>query len=282
MFLALAGLLGGPARPCSGPTRPSSATGWTRCGPWPGGCLRSPASRAISRLSTPRSSPRSSSRPSQPLPFSRRRVFNVGGDFEWSGEPGPVDFLCPPRLWHHLGYAYLVESTGVARDLRRGRPSARRRRDARHPDPGRASAGLRATEELFFRDPPLFSITGVVSEVRPHARVNRRNAYWRMFGIDLPHPLPARWPGRGPLADWKAHVGLGVNTDFRAKWTELLRQVWLGLENFGKHLGRQPDGPLVHRVAVQGDQGHAATTAVAAGSWPGRSSCTSPCSAGST
>ena len=50
---------------------------------------------------------------------------------------------------------------------------------------------LRTTEELFFRDPPLFSIAGIVSEARPQARVNRRNAYWRMFGFDLPHPLPA-------------------------------------------------------------------------------------------
>jgi hypothetical protein len=40
--------------------------------------------------------------------------------------------------------------------------------------------------ELFFRDPPLYSITGVTSEMRPHARVARRNAYWRMFGFDLP------------------------------------------------------------------------------------------------
>jgi len=105
------------------------------------------------------------------------------------------------------------------------------------------AAWLRATEELFFRDPPLFSITGIASEARPMSRVTRRNAYWRMFGMDLPHQLPS-WPGcGGERRDWKAHVGLGVNADFTAKWAELLRQVWLGLENSLNTSGANPTDP---------------------------------------
>jgi hypothetical protein len=132
-------------------------------------------------------------------------------------------------VWHHLMYAYLVESSGVfevfAEVMRRlvvgesvgvlTPPSVK---------------WVRATEELFFREPPLFSIQGVVSELRPSARVNRRNAYHRMFGLDLPHPVPARW-GPSTGTPWKQDTGAGVNTDFRAKWSELLRQVWLGIEN---------------------------------------------------
>ena len=36
---------------------------------------------------------------------------------------------------------------------------------------------VRTTEELFFRDPPLYSIAGITSEARPLSRVTRRNAY---------------------------------------------------------------------------------------------------------
>ncbi|WP_222268911.1 hypothetical protein [Modestobacter marinus] len=145
----------------------------------------------------------------------------------------------PGLLWHHLMYAYLIESTGalevfaeVVRRLVVGETLGQLSPES--------VKWVRATEELFFRDPPLFSIAGVTSELRPQARVNRRNAYWRMFGFDLPHPIPARWAPPTPDTPWKADVGAGVNTDFRSKWSELLRQVWLGLEHFTNTSGAKP------------------------------------------
>ena len=147
----------------------------------------------------------------------------------------------PGLVWHHLVYAYLVESTGtlevfaeVVRRLLVGETLGQLS--------PQSVKWLRTTEELFFRDPPLFSIAGVTSELRPQVRVNRRNAYWRMFGLDLPHPVPARWGSTGPAA-WKTDVGDGVNTDFRAKWSELLRQVWVGLENSGNTSGANATDP---------------------------------------
>jgi hypothetical protein len=145
-------------------------------------------------------------------------------------------------IWHHLVYAYLIESTGAlevfAEVLRRlvvgetlGQLSFE------------GTKWVRASEELFFRDPPLFSIAGLTSELRPRARVNRRNAYWRMFGLDLPHPIPALWAPPSPNTPWKHDVGAGINTDFRAKWSELLRQVWLGLENQVNTSGAKPTDP---------------------------------------
>ncbi len=101
-----------------------------------------------------------------------------------------------------------------------------------------ATRWLRTTEELFFRDPPLYSIQGIVSEMRPDQRVNRRNAYWRMFGLEPPHPIPSRWSRPGlPAEAWKQDTGGGVNSGFREKWTELLRQVWLGIENANNGIG---------------------------------------------
>jgi hypothetical protein len=163
---------------------------------------------------------------------------NATGPFEWSGVPV---FSCPPILWHHLIYAYLVESTGIveifAEVIRRlvvgetlGQLSAE------------SLSWARATEQLFYRDPPQFSIASVISEVRPYERTNRRNAYWRMFGMDLAHPVPPLWAREGPLADWKAQTG-PIGSDFRQHWHEFLRQVWLGVENRANATGPNPADP---------------------------------------
>lgn len=108
---------------------------------------------------------------------------------------------------------------------------------------GASLAWLRNTEELFFRDPPLFSVAGIVSDLRPVAAVGRRNTYWRMFGMDLPHPIPAGWPGAAEQGAWKANTGSGVNSDFLSKLTELLRQVWMGIENRENKNGPNPADP---------------------------------------
>jgi len=129
-------------------------------------------------------------------------------------------------IWRHLIYAYLVESTGVFEIL----AEVLRRYVVGETLPTPTTGTVvwaRATEELFFRDPPLFSAGGALtSQLRPVAAANRRNVYWRMFGLDLPHPIPGI--GGQP---WKRDVGATINVRFLELWNELLRQVWLGFEN---------------------------------------------------
>jgi hypothetical protein len=139
-------------------------------------------------------------------------------------------------IWHHLVYAYLIENTGaveifaeVVRRLVQG--------ETLEAPSVQALQWARATEELFFRDAPTFSIMSSSSQLRPDARSNRRNAYWRMLGMDLSHSIPPRWSGPLPDQSWKADTGNGVNTSFREKWSELLRQVWLGYENRRNFIG---------------------------------------------
>jgi hypothetical protein len=96
--------------------------------------------------------------------------------------------------WRHLAYVHLIESTGVFEVM----AEVLRRLLVGETLNTLSADGLRwvrATEELFFRDPPLFSISGVTSEIRPDDRINRRNCIWRMFNWDLPHPIPDRWVG---------------------------------------------------------------------------------------
>jgi hypothetical protein len=144
--------------------------------------------------------------------------------------------------WDHLIYAYLVESTGVfeifAEVLRR--LAVGETLNTLSPE---STRWARTTEELFFRPPPLYGIGGIVSEVRPYERLNRRNVYWRMFGFDLTHPVPAQWGQPVDPGGWKKDTGLGVNADFRTKWSELLRQVWLGVENRSNTSGANATDP---------------------------------------
>ncbi|MEU2253919.1 hypothetical protein [Nocardia xishanensis] len=159
-----------------------------------------------------------------------------------SGVSGTAPGYAPPAvgtseqvfLWDHLFYAYLIESTGAfeifAEVVRRYVVGETL------PAPRVATiAWARATEELFFRDPPLFRVGGLTSQLRPDARVNRRNAYWRMFGLDLPHAA-AGVSGQ----PWKQDAGATGTIRFIEIWNELLRQVWLGIENERNSSGANP------------------------------------------
>ena len=156
-----------------------------------------------------------------------------------AGTSAAQAILGPSPLWDHLMYAYLIEATGIfeifADVVRRYVVGETL------PTPSAESvAWVRSTEELFFRDPPLFSTSGgLSSQLRPDAAINRRNAYWRMFGLDLPHPV-----GRGVTGQpWKRDVGPTINSRFLELWNELLRQVWLGYENDTNTSGAKATDP---------------------------------------
>jgi hypothetical protein len=141
----------------------------------------------------------------------------------------------PPPVWDHLVYGYLIESTGIFEIL--GEVVRRYVVGETLPTPSMDTlVWVRSTEELFFRDPPLFGIGGLTSQLRPEARINRRNAYWRMFGLDLPHPIGMGIDGQ----PWKRDVGETANERFLELWNELLRQVWLGIEHDKNTSGANP------------------------------------------
>ena len=81
---------------------------------------------------------------------------------------------------------------------------------------------LRNTEELFYSDSAPFLITNVSSHIRSDLRASRRNAYQRMFGMDLNHGAD---DGK-PYTYIKAEA---ANSEFVATFEEFLREVWVGI-----------------------------------------------------
>ena len=142
-------------------------------------------------------------------------------------------------LWDHLIYAYMIENTRIYEIFRRviqeflygeklGVPGAL-------PITGSSPSQqwLRTAEELLYRDPPPFFITTVTSHVRGDIHGTRRNAYQRMFGMDLNHGTDDNKPYPYVKAE-------SANTAFVSTFEEFLREVWIGMENVNNTSGGNP------------------------------------------
>lgn len=136
----------------------------------------------------------------------------------------------PPSLWDHLIYAYMIENTRVYEIFRRVLEEYAYGERLGVPD-GAAQQWLRTTEQLFYSDPPPFQLYALTSSIRPDIRAVRRNAYQRMFGLDLNHGTDDNRPYPYPRAS-------AANTEFSPKFEELLREVWRATENARNSAGK--------------------------------------------
>jgi hypothetical protein len=146
-------------------------------------------------------------------------------------------------LWDHLIYAYMIENTRIYEIFRRVLREFLHGEKLGVPGtvPGRpgiletaeSQRWLRTTEELFYRDPPPFFITTITSHVRGDIQSTRRNAYQRMFGMDLNHGAEDNKPYPYTKAD-------AANNGFASTFEEFLREVWIGMENFNNTSGANP------------------------------------------
>lgn len=131
--------------------------------------------------------------------------------------PVPQQFL----NWDHLIYAYMIENTRVYEIFRRVVHEYRHGEKLGTPSEGTQN-WLRITEELFYSDSIPLLITNVSSHIRSDLRASRRNAYQRMFGMDLNHGSD---DGK-PYPYIKAEA---ANSEFVATFEEFLREVWVGI-----------------------------------------------------
>lgn len=141
----------------------------------------------------------------------------------------------PPGPWEHLIYAYLLENTGMVRIFRRVVEMYLLGEQLEVPGDV-TRQWVRSTEQLFLRDQPPFSISALTSQVRPDIEATRRNAYWRLLGMDLDHGGP---DGR-PVP--YAKVG-AANIDFVANFETLLSEVWQGYLNRVNTSGENASDP---------------------------------------
>jgi hypothetical protein len=147
-----------------------------------------------------------------------------------------TSFVVPPLptsvIWDQLVYAYMVENTRAYEIFRRVLEEFLY--GERLGSPSNASHHwLRTTEQLFYSADAPLRIYSLTSWVRPDPRATRRNAYFRMFGMDLNHGTDDNRPYPYPRA-------AASNTEFVPNWEEFLREVWRGIENFTNSSGPKP------------------------------------------
>jgi hypothetical protein len=159
-----------------------------------------------------------------PLPLNRLPLPTTQAETLFGFDPrtGAVVARGGILRWDHLIYAYMIENTRVYDIFRRVLHEYRHGEKLGTPLDAATQNWLRNTEELFYSDPAPFTITNVSSHVRSDLRASRRNAYQRMFGMDLNHGAD---DGR-PYTYIKAEA---ANSEFVSTFEEFLREVWVGI-----------------------------------------------------
>ena len=128
------------------------------------------------------------------------------------------------NLNFHLIYAYLIENTRIFQIFERVIETV-----ARGETLGILSnesmQWIRTTEHLFFKQPHFQSRT-MSSSIRPNSEENRRNAYFRLFGMDLTHGDP-----KTPEAPYIYHRAEIANRQFQEILEKLMTEIWQGQIN---------------------------------------------------
>ena len=137
-----------------------------------------------------------------------------------------------PVLWDHLIYAYMIENTKIYEIFRKVIHEFLHGEKLGAPLP-EAQHWLRNTEELFYRDPPPFSITTITSDIRPNIGSTRWNAYQRMFGMELNHVAGNREKFPYIQAD-------ASNGEFEKFFKEFLYESWIAITNIDNTSGTNP------------------------------------------
>ena len=160
------------------------------------------------------------------------------------GDPYGVVFTGPIFEWDHLIYAYLIENTRIYDIF--GRVIREYTTGERLGIPRQAETydWLRTTEDVFYSYGTSFLSGSIVSQIRPDIRATRRNAYYRLFGLDLnSSESGGPYPYEKPAA---------ANRAFIAIFESFLREVWRAIENATNQVGANPtDDAAIADVALR-------------------------------
>jgi hypothetical protein len=149
---------------------------------------------------------------------------------EFPVQPTPSLFW-PARFWHHLIYAFCIEATNVMAIYRKLIVTASNSEQfSFFHDP--SQRWMRNTESLWRMTR---GATEIVSDGAGRAR---RNAYYRMFGLDISKMLNQDLPFEKPEA---------ANTSFVQVFEELLYEVWNAFTNRDNSSGPNTTDPVAIR-----------------------------------
>jgi len=174
--------------------------------------------------------------PTGPAGRARRQLFMSG---EYSIYPPTV-----APAFDHLGFAYAIENTRLVQIMRRV-VHAFRTGEALGVPSAQTIRWLDATEGLLFGAENPIAAWLATSSLRPDAEAVRRNAYQRMFGMDLAFGTD----DNRPYGYVKAAA---ANTPFVPLFEELLYELWQAISNLTNSSGATPaDDDRIYRTAEQ-------------------------------
>ena len=146
--------------------------------------------------------------------------------------------------WEHLGYSYVLENTRAVQILARVVRAYRSGESLGIPSVA-TQRWLEATEALLFSAANPFSAWLSTSSVRKESEAVRRNAYWRLFGLDLAFGADDNRPPVYDRAD-------ATNTSFVKLFEELLYELWKAMANINNFAGEnQADNDRIFRLTEQ-------------------------------
>lgn len=153
------------------------------------------------------------------------QVLDLGGDVFANHATAHLTALAAKqaRIWDHLIYAYCIENTRVYEVCQKVLVELIHGERLGSLSPA-GHRWVRASEELFFRDSVPSLIASLVSTIRPDIRATRRNAYYRMFAMDLNHGTTDNRPYPYEKSD-------SSNGAFVPTFEALLREIWRGYIN---------------------------------------------------
>ena len=176
--------------------------------------------------------------PNPPPAGPARRALFATGAF------GLIAFPPGAPAWDHLIYAYAIENTRGSQILARVVRAFRSGEGLGLPSTA-TQRWLDTTETLLLGAANPVAAWLSTSTVRPDPEAVRRNAYYRLFGMDLAHGTDAN----APFPFDKAEAS---NRAFAQLFEELLHELWRAIENVRNLVaGNQTDDDRIYRLAEQ-------------------------------
>jgi len=171
---------------------------------------------------------------------------DAAGTYVWPGIVQPLsDFTQSPT--YHLMYAYLIENTRILQIFERMIEKYLQDEQLGVAQIPEVFQWIINSEKLFFRDESPRS-QNIRSYIRPSYDANRRNAYYRMFGMDLAFGDIVSSSG-GTLQYYKASA---ANQQFIPLFERYLTEIWQGYTNARNTSGQNTsDVNNVVELAVQ-------------------------------